>query len=471
VLRFETTLERRLPLILAVVFIGWGAYMIGMKFRLLHYGLATDDLFNYVNALYNTNFQDKWLFSARYELLRGLPSLLFNHWQPTLLVLWPVVHLAGAEGLLVVQALAPLWATIFLLKIAERFGLSAFERLFVTVVCLFHPNLMAAVMDSMYGFHGTCLLLYFGAPMAWAAATGRWRLTFVLLIFFLNIRENAALYVAGAAIGWLLFTNPYFATRRGVATAILIAVATFVGGLIVAPWLMGVVHEHANHAREVLTTPSRIALALQNMDTDWHNLFLWLWPGLAAPGTLLTIVPESVILILAQKKASHWYGMTLVFAGALAVAQGLPKVRAYADRKGLTKALTVFLTLHMAAIVVAGPKEVWGQTRKLVSRIGYHVPEESRINARAAIDTRCRVAIELQGMYGFGDLPYLQYPRQAMAAKYIITIPKMPSGLTQMVAARKADLTVIFSDDHLTVFENAKVPCILSLDAYRKGTG
>lgn len=468
-LRFETTLERRLPLILAAIFVGWGAYMIGMKFRLLHYGLATDDLFNYVNALYNTNFQDKWLFSGRYELQRGLPSLLFNHWQPTLLVLWPVVHLAGAEGLLVVQALAPLWAAVFLFKIAERFGLSAFERLFVTVVCLFHPNLMAAVMDSMYGFHGTCLLLYFGAPMAWAAVTGRWRLTFVLLIFFLNIRENAALYVAGAAVGWLLFTNPYFATRRGLAAAVLIAVATFLGGLIVAPWLMGVVHEHANHAREVLTTPSRIALALQNMDTDWHNLFLWLWPGLAAPGALLTIVPESVILILAEKKASHWYGMTLVFAGALAVAQGLPKVRAYADRKGLAKALTVLLTLHMIAIAVAGPKEVWGQTRKLVTRIGYHVPPESRLQARAAIDTRCRVAVELQAMYGFGDLPYLQYPRQAAQSKYIVTIPSMPSSLTGWANATKDNLKLIYEDAHVAVFENPNVPCVWPLDTAAKG--
>lgn len=464
-MNFGTTSERRLLLILAVLFVGWGGYMIAMKFRLLHYGLATDDLFNYVNALYNTNFQDKWLFSARYELLRGLPSLLFNHWQPTLLVLWPVVQLAGAEGLLVVQALAPLWAAVFLLKITERLGLSAFERLFVIVACLFHPNLMAAVMDSLYGFHGTCLLLYFGAPLAWAAIHGRWRLAFVLLIFFLNIRENAALYVAGAGLGWLVFSNSYFASRRGLAAAALIAGAVFVGGLIVAPWLAGVVHEHASHARDVLTTPSRIVLALTNMDSDWHNLFLWLWPGMAAPGALLAIVPESIILVLAQKKASHWYGMTLVFAGALAVAHGLPKVRAYADRKGLAKPLMVLLTLHMVAIAVAGPKEVWGQTRKLVTRIGYHVPAETRIKARAAVDTRCRVSVELQAMYGFGDIPYLQYPRQAAQSRYIVTIPSLPSNLTKWVDAAKGDLKLVYEDTHLAVFENPKVPCVLTRDA------
>tara|TARA_B100000405_G_scaffold264184_1_gene200766 strand:+ start:483 stop:1895 length:1413 start_codon:yes stop_codon:yes gene_type:complete len=464
-------LRRRLTPLLAVIFAVWGAYMVYMKFRLLHFGLATDDLFNYVNALYNTNFWDEWLFSARYELLRGAPSLLFNHWQPTLLVLWPLVQVGGAEALLVVQALAPLWAAVFLLKIAEHLGLKPFERLFVVVVCLFHPNLMAAIMDSLYGFHGTCLLLYFGAPLAWAAVTGRYVLAFVLLLFFLNVRENAALYVLGAAAGWIFFTNPFFTTRRQITIAATLAVLAFVGGLIVAPRLAGVVHEHAAHAESVLTHPVRMAHALSHMDSDWHNLYLWLWPGLAAPGTLLMMIPESVILILAEKKASHWYGMTLVFIGALAIVQGLPRVRAFAEGRGWGRALTILLCLHMAGIAIAGPKEVRGQTNKLVSRIGYYVPEASKINARAAIDTKCRTAVELQAMYGFGDLPYLQYPRQAMVSKYIITIPGLASGLAQIVESRKADLKVIFRDDHLTVFENPTVPCVLSLEAYREGTG
>tara|TARA_B100000965_G_scaffold363853_1_gene346948 strand:+ start:589 stop:2001 length:1413 start_codon:yes stop_codon:yes gene_type:complete len=469
--KIDAILEKRLPLVLAMIFAVWAAYMIYIKFRLLHFGLATDDLFNYANALYNTNFQDKWLFSARYELIRGLPSLLFNHWQPTLLLLWPVVHFGGAEALLVVQALAPIWAAVFLHKIGEHCGLKPFDRLFVVVICLFHPNLMAAVMDSLYGFHGTCLLLYFGAPLAWAAITRRYVLAVVLLVFFLNVRENAALYVLAGAAGLMLFTNPFFTTRRQASVAATLAALAFVGGLIVAPWLAGVVHEHAAHAESVLTRPARMAHALSHMDSDWHNLFLWLWPGLAAPGTLLMMIPESVILILAQKKASHWYGMTLVFVGALAIVQGLPRVRAFFEGRGWAHALTVLMCLHMTAIVVAGPKEVRGQTNKLVTRIGYHIPEESKANARAVIDTSCRVAIELQAMYGFGDLPYLQYPRQAMASKYIIAILKLPSGLTDMVTKRKADLKVVFSDDHLTVFENPAVPCVLSLEAYRKGTG
>tara|TARA_B100000965_G_scaffold339246_1_gene306833 strand:- start:1851 stop:3263 length:1413 start_codon:yes stop_codon:yes gene_type:complete len=470
-LTLDNWLERRITPILAVVFTAWAVYMIYMKFRLLHYGLATDDLFNYANALYNTNFQDKWLFSARYELIRGLPSLLFNHWQPTLLILWPVVHLGGAEALLVVQALAPIWAAVFLLKIAEHLDIKPFDKLFVVIVCVFHPNLTAAIMDSLYGFHGTCLLLYFGAPLAWAAVTGRHGLAFVLLLLFLNIRENAALYVLGASAGWLLFTNPFFNNRSQIAIAAATAVAVFVGGLIIAPWLAGVVHEHAAHAKSVLTNPSLMVSALARMDSDWHNLFLWLWPGLVAPGTLLAMIPESIILILAEKKASHWYGMTLVFVGALAIVQGISRIRVFAERRGWGRALTAFLALHMVAIAIAGPKEVRGQTNKLVTRIGYHVPDESKSNARAAIDTSCRVAVELQAMYGFGDLPYLQYPRQALVSKYIVTIPKLPSGLTQMVNNRKADLWVIYEDEHLIVYENPSVPCVLSLDAYRKRAG
>lgn len=468
-MKINTWLERHLPRVLTVIFLGWGSHMIFMKLHLYYSGLATDDLFNYVNALLNTNFYDKWLFSARYELLRGLPSLLFNHWQPTLLVLWPVAKVAGAEGLLVVQALAPLWAAVFLVKICEHLKLTAFDRLFVVVICLFHPNLMAAVMDSMYGFHGTCLLLYFGGPLAWAAITGRYRLAFVLLLFFLNIRENAALYVLGAAVGWLVLSNPYFTNRRHLTIAAALAAATFVGGLIVAPWLAGVVHEHAAHAESVLTHPQRMAQALRQMDSDWHNLFLWLWPALAAPGTLLTIVPESVILILADKKASHWYGMTLVFAGAIAVAYGLPRVRAFADARGWGRALMVLMCLHMGAIAVAGPKEVRGQTHKLVSRIGFEIPSESLAKARAAVDTRCRITVEFQAMRGFEDLAYLQYPRQAAQSKYIVTIPSMESNLTKWVNVTKDGLKLLYEDSHVAVFENPKVPCVLTFDAAAKG--
>ena len=105
-MKIDAVLEKRLTLVLAVIFTAWAAWMIYFKFRLLHFGLATDDLFNYLNALHNTNFRDKWLYTARYHLLEGHQSLLFNHWQPTLLLLYPFAKLGGAEALLVIQALA-----------------------------------------------------------------------------------------------------------------------------------------------------------------------------------------------------------------------------------------------------------------------------------------------------------------------------------------------------------------------------
>ena len=455
-------LDQRLPLILAGVFLAWGAYMIYFKFRLHYYGLATDDLFNYLNALHNTNFWDKWLFTARYEGLRRLPSLLFNHWQPTFLILYPVAKLAGAEGLLVVQALAPLWAAVFLLKICEHIGLAPFERLFVIVICLFHPNLMAAIMDSMYGFHGTTLLLYFGAPMAWAAITGRWKTAVVLFVFFLNVRENAALYVAGAAVGALIFGNAYFGEgRRRMVIAVSLAVIVFVGGLIIAPMLAGVVHEHAAHAKSVITDPERMLYHLRRMDSDWHNLYLWMWPGFAALGTLFTIFPESVVLILAEKKASHWYGMVLVFAGSIAVAYGLPRVRQFAQHKGWGRYLSIILVLHMIAIMIGGPKEVRDQTRKLVTRIGVHIPAAQLALARNTIDDRCRTAVEFQAMKGFGDLPYLQYPRQAHQSRHLVTIPKLRSGMNNFVQKNRDGLNLLYEDDILKVFENPKVPCVM----------
>tara|TARA_R110000782_G_scaffold243386_3_gene329932 strand:+ start:1466 stop:2845 length:1380 start_codon:yes stop_codon:yes gene_type:complete len=453
-------LERRLPLVLGIIFVAWTAYMLFIKFRLLHFGLATDDLFNYLNALHNTNFRDKWLFTARYELINGQTSLLFNHWQPVLLLLYPLIKIGGAEALLIVQALAPVWAAVFLLKIAEHIGLRPFDRLFVVVVCLFHPNLTAAIMDSLYGFHGTTLLLYFGAPLAWAAITGRWMLALVLLVFFLNVRESGSFYVFGAAFGFIVLGNAYFRSRRQVLPAVAISAAVFLFAIIGIPKIFGVNHIHADQATSALTSIDTIFHHLSQMDTDWHNLFLWLWPGLASPGMLMAMLPESFILMIVGKKASHWYGMTLVFAGAIAVAYGLSRIRAFAELKRKGHILTGILVLHMVAIAVAGPKEIRGQTQKLVTRIGIHIPMDSKQAARAAIDDRCRTAVELQAMYGFGNLAYLQYPRQAHQSKYIVSIPSMPTGMTQWTEANQAALKVLYEDKYLKVFENPGRPCV-----------
>lgn len=459
-MKLEQLSERRLLYVLGVIFVAWSAYMLFMKFRLLHFGLATDDLFNYLNALHNTNFSDKWLFTARYEKLHGHLSLLFNHWQPTLLLLYPVAKIAGAEGLLVVQALGPIWAAVFLLKITEHIGLAPIERLYVVVICLFHPAMMAAVMDSLYGFHGTTLLLYFGAPLAWAAIKGRWCLALVLLVFFLNVRESGAFYIAGAAFGYVVFRNDFFRTWRHVVFAVAITAVVFIFATVGIPKIFNVTHIHVAQATSALTSLNAILGFVSKMDSDWHNLFLWLWPALASPGTLMAMLPDAFILIVVGKKASHWYGMTLVFAGSIAVAYGILKMRAFAISKNKNHILTGIMILHIIGIGIAGPKEVYDQTQKLVTRIGIHIPMESKRAARNAIDDRCRTTVEFQTMYGFGDLPYLQYPRQASISKYIVSIPKMASGLTQWVNANQADLKVVYEDEFLKVFENPSRPCV-----------
>lgn len=451
--------ENRLVSILCVVFAVWLGIVLYFKFKLLYHGLATDDLFNYLNALHNTNFWDKWLFTARYERIYGQASLLFSHWQPTLLILFPIIKLGGAESLLVVQAVAPLWAAIFLLKIAEHIGLRPFDRLFVIVVCLFHPNLMAAVMDSLYGFHGTSLLLYFGGPLAWAAITRRWRLALALLLLHLNVRESGSFYVFGAAFGFLLFGNAIFDNWRRMIVAVAISATVFVIATVVVPKIFDVPHIHTDQAMKALLSPDAMMRAITKMDSDWHNLFLWIWPALLSPGTLMAMMPESFILIVVGKKASHWYGMTLVFAGSIALAYGLLRVRAFAEGRGKSHILTGVLILHMIAISIGGPKEIRGQSEKLITRIGIVIPNESKRAARAAINDQCRTTVEFQAMYGFGDLPYLQYPRQANISKYLVTIPTMPSGLTTWVKRNESKLKILYKDQYLAVFENPALPC------------
>lgn len=457
-LRVEAFIERWLSPLLIAVGAAWGIYMLYIKFELLRWGLATDDLFNYVNGLYNTNFVDQWMFTARYEV-RGLPTLLLDHWQPTVLVLWPILHLFGTESLLVVQALGPLWAAFFLHKITAHLELPPLDRLFVLMVALFHPAMMAATMDSLYGFHGTSMMLYFGAPLAWAAITGRWGLALVLLFFFVNVRENATFYVFGAAAGYLVFKNRYFATYRHVAIAALIALGVLAVAIYFAPMIAEISRPHTNRAVTALMNPPLMLERIINMDPDWHNLFLWLWPAFAALGTLAAMLPDAFILIIVNNKASHWYGMALVLAGAIAVAFGIKRLRRVAQERGKANVLSWILILHMTGIAFAGVKEVNGQTNKLITRMGYEVPMSSKQAARAAVDTACRVAVDLPLMYGFGDLAYLQTQSQAQFARYLVVSREQSPVLTPWIERHREDLTLIYEDEYLQAFENPGKPC------------
>ena len=81
--------------------------------------------------------------------------------------------------------------------------------------------------------------------------------------------------------------------------------------------------DHALGASEILK------LKLSAIDKDWGAYLLGLWPALFAPGALMTVVPESIVLLIAGKKIVNWYGMLLVFAGALAAGFGLARLRGH----------------------------------------------------------------------------------------------------------------------------------------------
>jgi len=455
-----------LPLYLILA--SWAVFMLVVKFRLAHHGLATDDLYNYANALYNTNFWNKWLFVARYEVGRSLPSLLFDHWQPTTLVLWPVVQVFGPHSLLVIQALAPVWACLFLVKIGRHLGLSAFDRLFTVIICLFSPYMMLAVMDSIEGFHATSLLLLFGAPLAWAAVMGRWKLALVLLLFFLNVRENAALYVLGAVIGHWVLGNGYFDSRKRALAALLIAALVFWIGVKGGPMLAGVDNFHFSKVGHAVGTSAVLDLDFSQIDKDWAAYAIGLWPAFFAPGTLMTVIPEALVLIIADKTIVNWYGMMLVFAGAVAAAFGLAQLRAWLPGQTMQIAQNLVLILHVGLLAATSVHNVWGKMNVIVDRYGYAVPAASLVAARAAIDPTCRTSVFFQAMKGFGDLPYLQYPHpdQSAWARYLVVSKRAELNLLHnrlqraFVEEIKGELVPRYTDDFLTVYEHPATPCV-----------
>ncbi|MAO55736.1 MAG: hypothetical protein CMM61_08560 [Rhodospirillaceae bacterium] len=461
-------MERRADAAVYFILAGWALLILFLKFRLAHAGLATDDLYNYANALYNTNFRDKWLYVARYEVGRGLPSLVFDHWQPTTLVLWPIVRLFGPHSLLVVQALAPVWANLFLLKTGRQVGLGGFDRLFVVVICLFSPYMMLATMDSIEGFHATSLLLIFGAPLAWAAISRRWILALVLLVFFLNVRENAALYIIGAGLGYWMFRNTYFDGHRRVVAALVLAAMVFFIGIKGAPLLAGVQNFHFGKVGHALGSSPIFHFDLSGIDKDWAAYLIGLWPAVLAPGALMTILPEAVVLIVADKTIVNWYGMSLVYAGALAATFGLVRLRAWLPNRAANLTLSSALVLHMGLLAGTSVHNVVGKNAFIIEQAGFEIPASSLAAARAAIDPACRVSVFFQAMKGFGDLPYLQYPHptQAKWSRFIVVSKRPELYLLhnrlqrRYVETIKDELTLHLEDGYLSVYEHRSTPCV-----------
>tara|TARA_B100000965_G_scaffold339246_1_gene306832 strand:- start:365 stop:1807 length:1443 start_codon:yes stop_codon:yes gene_type:complete len=469
--RIAQVFDQRADALIYLILVGWGAFMLALKFRLAHFGLATDDLYNYANALYNTNFWDKWLYVARYEVGREMPSLVFDHWQPTTLVLWPLIQMFGPHSLLVVQALAPVWAAWFLLHIGRHCGLCGLDRLFSVTICLFSPYMMLATMDSIEGFHATSLLLVFGAPMAWATVTRRWRVAFVLLLLFLNVRENGALYVFGAGLGYWMFKNQYFDGSRRAFIAVALAALVFALAVKGAPFMAGVDNFHFNKIGHAVGTSPVLDFDFSEIDKDWAAYLIGLWPGAFAPGAFIAVLPEALVLIVTDKTIVNWYGMMLVFAGAVAAAFGLSRLREWRPGGDAQRLLSLVLVLHMAVLTVSSTRNVIGKNKAIVDRYGFHVPSSSLTKARAAIDQSCRTSVFFQAMKGFGDLPYLQYPHptQAAWARFIV-VSKRPqltllhnSLQREFVDAIIGEVRLRYEDAYLTVYERETIPCVKEL--------
>ncbi|MEQ8228919.1 MAG: hypothetical protein RIA64_12610 [Rhodospirillales bacterium] len=466
--KIAQAVDQRAAALLWLVLAAWAAFMLIIKFRLAHYGLATDDIYNYANALYNTNFWDKWLYVARYETGRDMPSLVFDHWQPTTLVLWPFVLLFGPHSLLVVQALAPVWAAYWLSRISQLQGLGGFDRLILTGICLFSPYMMLAVMDSIEGFHATALLLIFGAPLAWAAVMRRWGLALVLLLVFLNVRENAALHILGAAVGYWIFRNDYFDSTRRSFMALILAGIVFWIGVKGAPMLANISNFHFSKVGHAVGMSELLKLNFTSIDKDWIAYLLGLWPALFAPGALMTVVPESIVLLVAGKKIVNWYGMLLVFAGALAAVFGLAWLRRRFSGRAAHAALGLILILHLALLMVTSTRNVLNKSEAMIEKYGFHIPMESLILARQAVDTACRISIFFQAMKGFGDLPYLQYPHptQAEWARFIVVSKRGDLNLLhnrlqqEFVTNISKELVLRFEDKFLAVYERPTMPCV-----------
>ena len=289
----------------------WIVPMAIVKLRLLNHFILTSDIATYETILHNTgfDFSDRsFLFLNSYNS----DTFLTEHFAPTFALVSPLqwliphpIFLVILQPLLIALAGVGIWKVSRL--VLERYGAPQSARwlpLLFQVVYLFNYSTISATADTIYGFHHDSLI---PPLMVWALACvlqSRWRLSAVLLVLLLGVKENipiilAAFFAACLPLQWLM-------PRRAALTGI-VACAIFFGGCYLFEFNSNNVH---------------VNLVFQYLDRSklteaWGWLPAWsgfrfFWPGLLAIPFALPAVGELSLQLMGHTIELDWHSFPLM---------------------------------------------------------------------------------------------------------------------------------------------------------------
>ena len=263
--------------------------------------LITNDGPIYANMLWNTNFFDKFLYSDYWLYDSGFNTFLNVHFSPTLSLLAPIMWLfSSTYTLIIISSIIPGVSAILLYSLLKKIWNRPTLALIIAITFMFHPSIINATVDVIYGFHPdglTTPIIFLGLLFF---IKRKWTLYFVILILFLGLKEN--LPIMGALFGFGLVIWRKDLRTIGFIT-LFVSMFIFILGVKLFPIFTGVEHQ-ASQIINKFITPGVIF-------DDLYQLMGWVYflhylPGLLTPYFIL-VFPEILMLLLSNRGPINWH--------------------------------------------------------------------------------------------------------------------------------------------------------------------
>jgi hypothetical protein len=438
-----------------------------LKWQSFQSGYYRSDMFLFSNALHNTDFASNWLRVEEYAMVRGFYSLLQDHFQPTTLLLVPLVKLFGGAGLMAISIVFFASPPLLVLRWQVQTSAPAWSVLLLPLMWISSGRVFKEFADFVYGFHNDLQYPFYASFALYFSMRRKWAFAAVAWVLFLGVKETAPLY-SGTFAFLMLVRTLIRGGERGERTFFavlwLASMIWFVFAIMIFPRLAGTHQMYLDRGLGLLAGPEALHIDARKLSDGIQQYLYWL-PAFAQPTFVVATLPDFLVLLIYGRSPVFWYGLvinTFLLFGAVGAAPSLST--AAQGRPIVRQALATYVLVMLAMCFV----QAAGSTRRALSagESLFAASPADIMRAVEQVDPACRVAISDNALRFVDHLPYLlaiNHSETANRARFIIEVAPTPLA-QQMQRGRppsdsSAERQLLFEAHGVRVYENPAAEC------------
>jgi len=282
--------------LISVIIFFWLSLILFVKFDRYKNFLLTLDIALYSNMLWNTDFQNKILYSDQLFYSRGIDSGLSEHFFPTILLLVPIYHFFPYPvWLLFLQGVAVAFSAILLYFFSVYLLNDKRISILLTLAYLFHPAVIGATLDASHGFHHDSLIPLFLFLSALFFVKRRFLYFLMSLILLLGLKESLPFLGLLFGVGLLFRKDEY--KKYGLIT-IFISIFFIFFGLYLFPMLSNSKPVHAVGFLNIISNSGNyLNFLLNNTNLKYWAVMLSFFPSVFSPLIVLALVDMGIYIL------------------------------------------------------------------------------------------------------------------------------------------------------------------------------